>query len=58
MPNSKQRITKRAHRKREERMKRTRIQSLMKARVGSTLRSLDASGQLPVCVKEKRLPNG
>lgn len=57
MPNSKQRITKRAHKKREERMKRTRIQSLMKARVG-TLRILDASGQLPVCVKEKRLPNG
>jgi hypothetical protein len=29
----------------------------MKARVG-TLRILDASGQLPVCVKQKRLPNG
>ena len=57
MPNSKQRITKRAHKKREERMKHNRIQSLMKARVG-TLRSLDASGQLPVCVKQKRLPNG
>ena len=57
MPNSKQRMTKRAHRKREKRMKRNRIQSLMKARVG-TLRILDASGQLPVCVKQKRLPNG
>ena len=57
MPNSKQSITKRAHKKREERIKRNRIQSLMKARVG-TLRILDASGQLPVCVKEKRLPNG
>lgn len=57
MPNSKQRITKRAHKKREERMKRNRIQSLMKARVG-TLRILDASSQLPVCVKQKRLPNG
>ena len=57
MPNSKQRITKRAHKKRKERMKRNRIQSLMKARVG-TLRILDASGQLPVCVKQKRLPNG
>jgi hypothetical protein len=57
MPNSKQRITKRAHKKREERMKRNRIKSLMKARVG-TLRQLDASGQLPVCVKQKRLPNG
>ena len=50
-------MTKRAHRKREKRMKRNRIQSLMKARVG-TLRILDASGQLPVCVKQKRLPNG
>jgi hypothetical protein len=57
MPNSKQRITSRHHKKRKERIARNRAESLMEAKVG-TLRALDAIGQLPKSVKQKRLPNG
>lgn len=57
MPNSKQRITARRHKKRKDRIARNRAESLMEAKVG-TLRSLDAIGQLPKSVKQKRLPNG
>jgi hypothetical protein len=57
MPNSKQRITARTHRKRKERIRNIKIKSLMQAKV-ATLRKLDESGNLPVCVKQKRLPNG
>ena len=57
MPNSKQRITNRRHKRRKERLKRNRVKSLMDAKVG-TLRELDAMGQLPKAVKQKRLPNG
>ena len=57
MPNSKQRITNRRHKRRKERLKRNRAKSLMDAKVG-TLRALDAVGQLPKVVKQKRLPNG
>jgi len=57
MPNSKQRITSRRHKKRKERIARNRAKSLMEAKVG-TLRKLDAIGQLPKSVKQERLPNG
>jgi len=57
MPNSKQRITSRKHKKRKERIARKRATSLMEAKVG-TLRSLDAIGQLPKSVKQTRLHNG
>jgi hypothetical protein len=57
MPNSKQRITARRHKKRKDRIARNRAASLMEAKVG-TLRALDAIGQLPKSVKQKRLPNG
>jgi hypothetical protein len=57
MPNSKQRITARRHKKRKERISRNRVKSLMEAKVG-TLRKLDAAGQLPKIVKQERLPNG
>ena len=57
MPNSKQRITARRHKKRKDRIARNRANSLMEAKVG-TLRALDAIGQLPKSVKQKRLPNG
>ena len=57
MPNSKQRITARAHRKRKTRLRNNRHKSLMEAKVG-TLRKLDATGQLPLIIKQKRLPNG
>ena len=57
MPNSKQRITARRHKKRKDRLARNRASSLMEAKVG-TLRALDAIGQLPKSVKQKRLPNG
>ena len=57
MPNSKQRITARRHKKRKDRLSRNRANSLMEAKVG-TLRALDAIGQLPKSVKQKRLPNG
>jgi hypothetical protein len=57
MPNSKQRIINRKHKKRKIRIARQRAESLMEAKVG-TLRKLDAIGQLPLTVKQKRLPNG
>jgi hypothetical protein len=57
MPNSKQRITNRKHKKRKDRIARNRANSLMEAKVG-TLRKLDAIGQLPNIVKQQRLPNG
>ena len=57
MPNSKQRITNRKKKRRQERLKRNRVKSLMDAKVG-TLRALDAVGQLPKIVKQQRLPNG
>ena len=57
MPNSKQRVTARAHRKRKTRLRNNRHKSLMEAKVG-TLRALDANGQLPISVKQARLPNG
>jgi hypothetical protein len=56
MPNSKQKITARKHKKRQERNKRVRAKSLMNAKVG-TLRKLDSLGQLPISVKQKRLAN-
>ena len=57
MPNSKQRIINRKHKKRKELIARKRATSLMEAKVG-TLRSLDANGQLPKSVKQARLSNG
>lgn len=57
MPNSKQRVTSRAHRQRKNRLRNNRHKSLMEAKVG-TLRALDAIGQLPTSVKQARLPNG
>jgi len=57
MPNSKQRVTNRKHKRKHERQKRQRAASLMNAKVG-TLRELDRIGQLPKSVKQKRLPNG
>lgn len=57
MPNSKQRITARTHKKRKSRIARKRADSLMNAKVG-TLRKLDEIGQLPMSVKLARLPNG
>lgn len=57
MPNSKQRITNRKHKKRKEKIARSKAKSLMEAKVG-TLRKLDAIGQLPLSVKRERLPNG
>ena len=57
MPNSKQRITNRKHKRRQERLKRIKARSLMNAKVG-TLRELDRIGQLPKSVKQERLPNG
>ena len=57
MPNSKQRITARTHKKRKSRIARKRADSLMNAKVG-TLRKLDEIGQLPKSVKLARLPNG
>jgi|688.fasta_scaffold08061_22 hypothetical protein len=57
MPNSKQRVTARAHRKRKTRLRNNRHKSLMEAKVG-TLRKLDATGRLPLIIKQKRLPNG
>ena len=57
MPNSKQRIINRKHKKRKQMIARQRAESLMEAKVG-TLRKLDAIGQLPKSVKQERLPNG
>lgn len=57
MPNSKQRITARTHKKRKNRISRKRAESLMNAKVGN-LRKLDEIGQLPKSVKLARLPNG
>jgi|GEM_PF-1685495 hypothetical protein len=57
MPNSKQRITAKRHKRQHERKKRNRAKSLMNAKI-STLRELEKVGQLPKIVKEKRLPNG
>jgi len=57
MPNSKQRITARQHRKRKNRIRNNRNKSLMEAKVG-TLRQLDADGRLPKLIKQERLPNG
>jgi hypothetical protein len=57
MPNSKQRIINRKHKKRKGLIARKRAASLMEAKVG-TLRSLDAIGQLPKTVKQTRLANG
>jgi hypothetical protein len=57
MPNSKQSITSRKHKKRKERLRRNRAKSLMEAKVG-TLRKLEENGQLPKSVKLARLPNG
>lgn len=57
MPNSKQRITARRHKKRHERQKAKRAESLLNAKV-ATLRKLDGIGQLPLSVKHERLPNG
>jgi hypothetical protein len=57
MPNSKQRVTARRHRKRKERIRNNRNKSLMEAKV-STLRKLDSIGRLPDTVKQERLPNG
>ena len=57
MPNSKQRVTARRHKKRKDRIARNRADSLMEAKVG-TLRALDANGQLPISIKQVRLPNG
>jgi hypothetical protein len=57
MPNSKQRITNRKHKRSHELRKRKRAASLMNAKVG-TLRELDRINQLPKSVKQERLPNG
>ena len=54
MPNSKQRITARRHKRRKERLKRKRAASLMDAKK-STLQKLEAINQLPKSVKEARL---
>ena len=57
MPNSKQRIINRKHKKRKQSIARRRARELMNAKVG-TLRELDRIGQLPKTVKQERLPNG
>jgi hypothetical protein len=57
MPNSKQRILSRKHKRRKDRLSRNRAKSLMEAKVG-TLRKLEEIGQLPKSVKLARLPNG
>ena len=57
MPNSKQRITKRKHKRRKQSIARKRASDLMNAKVGN-LRKLDEIGQLPKSVKLARLPNG
>lgn len=57
MPNSKQRITARRHKKRKERLRNNRNKEMMNAKVG-TLRKLDQMGRLPECVRKERLPNG
>jgi hypothetical protein len=57
MPNSKQRITNRKHKRSHELKKRLRAESLMNAKV-ATLRKLDEIGQLPKSVKQARLLNG
>lgn len=57
MPNSKQRITARKHKKRHERRRAKRAEALMNAKVAN-LRKLDEIGQLPLTVKHERLPNG
>jgi|694.fasta_scaffold57799_1 hypothetical protein len=54
MPNSKQRVTARKHKKRNERLKRNRAKSMMEAKK-STLVALDKIGCLPISVKESRL---
>jgi hypothetical protein len=54
MPNSKQKITARRHKSRQERLKRNRANSLMNAKK-STLQKLDALGRVPKVVKEARL---
>jgi len=54
MPNSKQKITARRHKKRQERLKRNRVKSLLNAKK-STLQKLDAMGCVPKIVKEARL---
>jgi hypothetical protein len=54
MPNSKQRITAKTHKKRKNRIARNRAKSLMNAKK-STLMKLDAIGSLPKSVKEARL---
>ena len=54
MPNSKQKITSRRHKRRKERLKRKRAASLMNAKK-STLLKLDSIGQVPKSVKEVRL---
>lgn len=54
MPNSKQKVTARRHKRRKERLKRKRASSLMNAKK-STLVQLQAVGQLPKSVKEARL---
>jgi hypothetical protein len=54
MPNSKQRITARRHKRRKESLKRKRAASLMNAKK-STLQKLEAINQLPKSVKEARL---
>ena len=56
MPNSKQKITQRKHKKRKDLIARKRAINLMNAKV-STLRELDKIGQLPKSVKLKRLLN-
>jgi hypothetical protein len=57
MPNSKQRITARRHKKRKERIRKNRNKEMMNAKVG-TLRKLREMGSLPECVRKERLPNG
>lgn len=54
MPNSKQVITAKKHKKRHELLKRQRAQSLMNAKK-STLVALDKIGQVPKIVKDSRL---
>ena len=54
MPNSKQRVIARKHKKRHERLKRNRAKSLLNAKK-STLVALDKIGALPVSVKKARL---
>ena len=54
MPNSKQKITARRHKRRKERLKRKRATSLMSAKK-STLVKREEIGQLPKSVKKARL---